>query len=792
MHLITVALVTWLGFLQPGPDPAGMRKPPTFTASLRAATDALTPGGSTELAIVLDVQKNWHIYHPIMLDTGLPTTFRFSGPPGVTLGEIRFPAPTLANLKGIEYLEMSGQVICTVPITLDSSFKPGTPLKLRVDVDARACIEECVKVKASASLTIPISDQPGSPANDAIFKAAREKFPPALGDADHIKGSKLEMAAATFRVHDKGELAAIIKIAPGKHIQDRDPGVDGLIGSRLYIEKIDGVTFVPTAKQIWPAPTTKLQPGIGNVREQRGDILIRVPFELTDEKFPAGPVRLRVLFEYQACNDTGTCFAPTMAEAFVTFTADTPTPAKPASLYKVVDDAAALDVPKAPQSTGSPDASGGAPVGTTLWYALLTAFLGGLVLNVMPCVLPVISLKVLSFMQQGGEQPGRVFRLGLAFCGGIMVWFWIFAFISTRSTFQLQDPRAVIAIASILYLMALSLFDVFEFTLPGATAGSLEALTAREGYSGAFLKGLLATLLGTACTAPFLGAALAFASTQPAVVAFSVFSAAGLGMSAPYLLLVARPSWLKYVPKPGNWMVVFKEGMGFLLIGTAVWLLYVLGQQTGSNGVVVTLVFWSFLSLAGWIWGLIKPNWSGGGRWSASVAAVLLALLGYNVSFQRLWSPNPAIAEKLSVTDAIKVVSQSDWKDRIPWVPYTRELAAELSRAGYTVYVDYTASWCVNCQVNKGIALEIESTRALMREMHVIPIEADYTNPNADMTADIQKFQRNSVPLNLIFSPGKPDDPTVLPVLLTPGIVQDALRQAGPSTAVAKQLAGKE
>jgi thiol:disulfide interchange protein len=264
-----------------------------------------------------------------------------------------------------------------------------------------------------------------------------------------------------------------------------------------------------------------------------------------------------------------------------------------------------------------------------LILVLLGGFLGGLVLNVMPCVLPVISIKILSFVQQAGEDPKRVLRLGLAFCAGIMVWFWIFGALAAYGNVPLQSPQVVIGLGSIMFVFSLSLFGVFEIVLPGAAAGGLDAAARREGYAGAFLKGLLATLLGTACTAPFLGFALGYALTQAWWVGLAIFTAAGVGMSSPYLLLSAKPAWLNYIPKPGPWMVTFKEAMGFVLLATAVWLLWILGRQTEADGVVWTVCFWGFLGLAAWMLGRIKLNWQARSRVTMWAASVAVALFGF-------------------------------------------------------------------------------------------------------------------------------------------------------------------
>jgi thiol:disulfide interchange protein len=746
-------------------QPAGAK----FTARLHAAHESIQPGGQTELAIEINVQKGWHIYHPLVLDTGAPTTVSFAVPPSVTLGELRFPTPMLGKEYDFEYLALAGQavVLTTLQLAPDAALEP---LEIKATVRALACKELCIPVEAQARLTLKVSPQPPSPADAEFFKTARAAIPAPLAKAKYIEGSGVVVTRDTIGIEQAAEVLLTVSVRKGHHIQDRDPGNKDLIASRLFIEPLDGLKF---AEQQWPEPHMRELPGFGKVREQSGTFKVRVPLSIIDREFASGPIALRVLFTYQACNDAGACYPPEWAEGVVRLVADTPNPAVPETARGTLFPATgagpggpmALTEPAGPTGE-SPSAfpagpesesdlvprlmpedwaeripwqkwqpglaeelarrghevyvdytatwcltcqtnkavvletdevrakmralhvipiladftnrnpamqqeinrwaptvpvnvvyapghpkkpavlptvltqrevfraledplSYTPPVELNLWLALLGGFLGGLILNVMPCVLPVISIKILSFVQQGGEDPKRVLRLGLAFCGGIMVWFWAFAWLSTRGQIPWQYPEVVITLGSILFVFSLNLFGVFEVMLPGAAASKLDALAAREGYTGAFLKGLLATLLGTACTAPFIAGAFTYARTQPAWVVFLVFSAAGVGMAAPYLLLSAKPAWLRFIPKPGPWMVTFKQAAAFVLLGTVVWLLWILADQIDGRGVVWTVAFWGFLGLAVWMYGKAKPTWEPSRRAAMVVASIGVALLGF-------------------------------------------------------------------------------------------------------------------------------------------------------------------
>ena len=761
MSIVTVLLTAVL-VMQPPTQTA-----PPFSARLLAANASVQPGGQTELLVEINLGEPWHLYHPVVLDTGLPTTIEFTAPRGVTIGEPRFPAPALGETAGLEYLALSGKIRCIAPLTVATDAKPGQTLTISAGINGLACIELCVLVEATATLKLPVTEAPGKPVNEELFKEAREALAPGLADAPYLKGSGLRVSRDKLGIDEPAELIATIRVQQGHHIQDRDPGVEGLIGARLFVEHLPGIELAEKDKQIWPQPHVREIASLGKVRELSGQFEIRVPFEIVDKEFPSGPVTIHALFRYQACTDAGACFPPEMATGSVHFEAVTPNsataeqttgeepglapppeveePIKTSGPGEVVEHEPAIAIPRltaedwaehipwqpwrpglaeelsrlghrvyvdytatwcltcqankrlvletdtvrtkmrelgvipieadftnrSPEmyaeikahgnntvplnlvyAPGHPDHpgklpalltkdtvlraledplafAGDTPAKRNLLLVMLFGFLGGLILNVMPCVLPVISIKILSFVQQAGEDPKRVLRLGLAFCAGIMVWFWAFAALSKSGNIPWQYPEVIIVLSSVILVFALSLFGVFEIVMPGRAAGKLDALVSREGYSGAFFKGLLATLLGTACTAPFLALAAGYAITQPAGTVFLVFTAAGLGMASPYLLLSANPAWMKFIPRPGAWMVTFKQASGFLLVGTAIWLLTILAEEVGGRGVVWTVAFWSFLSLAVWMLGKIKPTWRAGSRavmWLASLAVVLFGV----------------------------------------------------------------------------------------------------------------------------------------------------------------------
>jgi thiol:disulfide interchange protein DsbD len=415
-----------------------------------------------------------------------------------------------------------------------------------------------------------------------------------------------------------------------------------------------------------------------------------------------------------------------------------------------------------------------------LAVVLVLAFLAGLILNVMPCVLPVISLKVLGFVRQGGEDRGRIARLGLTFAAGVLASFAALggAVIALDALgaqvgwgFQFQEPRFVILMAAVVFAFGLSLFGVYEIRLPGRAATGLDALARREGYGGAFMNGVLATALATPCTAPFLGTALGFAFAQPPAWIMAFFLTIGAGLAAPYVALSLHPAWLRRLPKPGAWMDTFKQAMGLLLMATLVWLLWVLGRQTGAEGIAAALAFLLALGTGCWLMGMSGRR--GGLR---ALAALALALGGYWFFPERHLRVGGAAPPAQS-----SGASQSD--GGIAWEPFDVRRVEELAAQGRMVFIDFTADWCTTCKVNEKLALETEAVRAAFARHRVAAVKADWTRRDPAIGAVLAQFGRSGVPLYVILPPGRASQPAVLPEAITQGIVTQALDEAARTVA---------
>ena len=402
---------------------------------------------------------------------------------------------------------------------------------------------------------------------------------------------------------------------------------------------------------------------------------------------------------------------------------------------------------------------------------LIFGFIGGFILNLMPCVLPVISLKIFGFIQQAGQSRARIFRSGLAFIAGIFVWFMGLALVLViiKSAggqpvwaAQFTNPYFVLAMSAVVLVFALNLFGVFEINLPQWLSRRAVAAESAHGNAGSFFQGVFATILATPCTAPFLGTALGFAFTQSAVVILAIFASIALGMSLPYFLLSAQPAWLKFLPKPGPWMLRVKQLMGFLLIATLLFLLSVLGAQRGVAALIWACAFLLVLSVACWLKGAFMTPIASA-RTRASVLLVILVLVvgsGYYFIGEKFQSASIAASPTPSAGNG--------------WEKFTPERLASELQQGHPVFIDFTAEWCITCKFNESTVLETAAVRAAFAEHQVVKLKADWTNGDPAITKLLKQFGRPGVPLYVLY-PGGTAQPYVFPELLTKNIVLEKL-----------------
>ncbi len=736
--------------------PPAVLAPPELSAEILIENGAVQPGQSTAIAVRLALPAPWHMYHPVVLGPGAPTTVEWELPAGVTIDPVRFTTPKLASALGQEYLGLDGEFFAVSTLRLAADARLDPPIEVAARVRGIACATSCVPVSATARLVLPA---PSSQIGDAASWArVAERMPALLSEAPYLGGSRLLASHTQIPAGAAGELALLLTVEAGHHIQDRNPGVEGLVAARVFFDESTPLK-IDSAAQRWPEPKVRDIEFLGKVREQGGRVVIVTPFRVPLETKP-GRVQIRTLVQYQACNDAGTCFAPMMAEAVAELdvvAAGAPAVANADPLLSELKRAAPSGQPS---SSGGRGADGGS---NSLAWVLLLAFVGGVILNIMPCVLPVISLKILGFAQQAGDEPGRVLRMGLIYTAGILVSFVPVAIAigwgGAAWGGLMQQPSFVIVLVGVVFAFALSLLGVFEIQLPGSAAAAAGELAGREGYGGAFFNGVMTTALATPCTAPLLGPAIGVLTQFPPAIAASGIMMVGLGLAAPYLLLSAFPAWLRFLPRPGPWMITFKQIVGFVLLGVVLWLLSVVSEQVELPRLLAALALLLAVGLACWLLGRVRLGTPAGRAWATWAAAAAVVAGGW-FGGQGWFVEN----------------------SRINWVAWEPGLAERLAGQGHTVYVDYTANWCLTCRSNKFFVLETDRIRAEFERLKVVAVKADFTRHDERILAELVRHGRKGVPLNVVFPAGQPDQPILLPELLTQQVVLASLAKAGPST----------
>jgi thiol:disulfide interchange protein DsbD len=408
------------------------------------------------------------------------------------------------------------------------------------------------------------------------------------------------------------------------------------------------------------------------------------------------------------------------------------------------------------------------------------AFLGGLLLNLMPCVFPVLFLKGLALVRSGNEERRTLRVHGLVYAAGILVSFWalVAALLGLRMAgvslgwgFQFQSPVFLALMAGLLFFLGLSLAGQFEIGLRLTSAGG--SLAAKKGYTGSFFTGVLAVIVATPCTAPFMGAAIGYALSAPVAVTFAVFTALALGLAAPYVALTLQPAWTRLLPRPGVWMEVLRQAVSVPIFATVIWLAWVLAGAYGSGLLAMLLASFLLLAIAGWFLGRWPLK-----RWATAVAAlILLAVVALAVFGQRLTG---AAGERASQTGK----ADSEATAHSAWEPWSADAVSRYQAEGRPVFVDFTASWCLSCQVNERVALGRPEVRQAFKAANVALLRADWTRHDEAITQALAGLGRSGVPAYALYAPGE-KSPRLLPEVLTPGIVIEALGKVAKTTATA-------
>lgn len=399
------------------------------------------------------------------------------------------------------------------------------------------------------------------------------------------------------------------------------------------------------------------------------------------------------------------------------------------------------------------------------------AFLGGLILNLMPCVFPVLFIKGLALVQSGSEEKHKLRMHGFVYAAGIVVSFWVLvgALLGLRAAgavlgwgFQFQSPVFLLLMAALLFFLGLSLAGQFEIGLSLTSAGG--SLATKQGYAGSFFTGVLAVIVATPCTAPFMGAAIGYALAQTAAVTFAVFTALALGLAAPYVALTLQPAWTRILPKPGAWMEVLKQAVSVPIFATVIGLAWVLANAYGATLLAALLVGLLLLAIAGWFLGRWPAK-----RWATTVAAaIVLCVVALCVIGPRKLAATPSAATPAG--------TQSAWQ---PWSP---DAFAKAQASGRPVFVDFTASWCLSCQVNERVALDQPEVQKAFADTHVVLLRADWTQHDDAITQALTALGRSGVPTYVLYAPGQ-SQAQILPEVLTPSIVTEAIAKVSNTAA---------
>ena len=745
------------------------------------------PGESIWLALRLKHDPHWHTYWQNPGDSGLPTTIEAAGPPGVQFGALQWPVPTRLWVGPLANYGYEGEVYLPFRLTVPVQERPEPGvLPLSARVSWLICREVCIPGEAQLRFDLPVRAIGQAPTDSAHAGPIRQAL-------QQVPDPQRALQARWVR-HEAG-LALLV--SPSQH-------------SAGSVSQAGSASQSGSASQAGSPPAGVAPRAVEFFAQQPGWLSVPAPQQLLHHQDGGWRLELTLIDGAQVADQQpieGALRIGSEVAWISAVRAEGPLP--PAQRVSVAQR------PASAPSAGTLDAGGWA-------FALILAALGGLILNLMPCVFPVVGLKIASLAGGDPDSPEgrRALRGGLwAFVLGILVCFAALAglMLGLRAAgaaigwgFQLQSPGFVAAMALLFVAVGLNFSGVYEIGMSLTRLGQLELKATPQGvssglrhYLGAFLSGVLAVLVATPCTAPFMGSAVGLTLTMPAWAAMTVFLAVGVGMATPYLLLGLRPQALARLPRPGVWMQTLRSVLAFPMYASAAWLVWVLAQQTEPDAVLRVLLAAVSVALAGWAWSRRAFSRSAGLRsvWSlVGLAAMALAAA--------LWAgidsaPSAGIAQTTEASGSVapgaaaareggsaqegRAAGQragiqasaaggpASASAQGAWAPWSTQAVNDALAAGRPVLVDFTAAWCVSCQANKKLVLETSRVKQAFAAQNVALLRADWTRQDPLITAELARHGRNGVPLYLVYRPGQ-TQPTILPELLTTAIVIESLK----------------
>ncbi len=687
--------------------------------------DSGAPGSTITLGVHFIPDPGWHIYWKNAGDSGLGPRFGWRATEGLKIGDPLWPYPeriAVGPLVNYGY----GEVLIPFPVTITSSLPSPAQASIELSTEWLVCKDECLPGEAQLATSLPIIQTPGAPsAQRSLFEDTFKRIP-----------TPLEQVSIAVEEQDKHIVVALIPLAE---------------------------RFLPSTASFFP--------------EDKRVILNAAPQQITkegkalkitlarDPNRRSTVERIRgVLVSPEGWSESGQPKAVSIDN-------------------NPLDTPSELEAPSANASIPAPAETPG------LGLALALAFLGGLILNLMPCVFPVLSIKILGFVQQSGEDSAKVRMHGMLFSLGVIVSFWALAGIlfTLRAGgehlgwgFQLQSPVFVVAMIFVFFTLGvLFLSDIAVGQALQRIAGSSRLPTS---FVGSFLNGVLATAVATPCTAPYMGSALAATLTLPIAAGFLIFTFIAIGMSAPYLLLSWNPQLLRFLPRPGIWMESFKQLMAFPLFATAIWLLRVFARQIGIEppGLSILMdVLWGSLALCLGLW-LFMRSTHAQKRITAQLYQICASLSVIGAVIIALPTDQEINrSHERACDDASSPHVETD-SFGLKWERYSpNRLEAHLTQ-GRNVYLDFTAEWCITCQVNERLVFGSKEVRDLITEKGVVLMRADWTSKNREITKALQGFGRDGVPLNVLYERGARGRPVVFPNIITAATVVEELRKLSP------------
>ena len=675
---------------------------------LHLSAEQSHPGETVWAGVHFTLAEGWHTYWRHSGDAGQPPQIHWELPEGVSVGEVQWPAPEKHNKEGVYSYIYSEETMLLAPLSISNAAKN---LSVRARVEWLECQEEaCVPRETTVDATLTVGETGRRSASAELIERWRAKVPRI--DAQ----LSLEAEWAGAGEENKRSFLAFPSEGEKWAIKDFYPhGYDDfeIMGETVVRQGEEGREGIQKTvfnfKEQWPKEIA----GLAVVQKAGEELeLVEVVFLISGEPGEA---------------------------------------------------AAVINPP-----TG---------IFLMLWFA----FFGGFILNFMPCVLPVIALKILGFVNQSQSSPGKVKRLGLLYAVGVIASFVALAGLVIGMQWagrpagwgtHFQSVEFLVLMMILVALVALNFFGVFEIRFGGRAMGAAGKLSGRKGYCGAFFNGVLATVLATPCTAPFLAPALGFAFAQPPTWILLFFVTIALGLAFPYVALSWNPRLLAYLPKPGPWMERFKMAMGFPMMATAVWLYSVALSHfpPGAEAALWLGILLVLVALSAWIWGQLVQQ------------AVVLRPLSIGIAFLVgaggfVWILEGELKWRAQSVSA-EASGGSIVEKGIEWRAWSHAAVNEARAAGHPVLVDFTAKWCASCQINKRSSIAIDPVREKLQAIGAVTFRADYTRKDPKIASELKRYGRAGVPLVLVFAPDEKVPAQVLPALLTPQIVLGALDRA--------------